>query len=196
MACVSETNLLQQQKDRIRRATISEQTSRQSNLSRSSLESMMPESPKSRHDNGSVASQLANPTSATSRMGFISRSESKPNLDYLPLDNNGIVPQPRFCVPLRTSGSHRKLSTHTPNFTQDSAPTRRAPASHNRVSSSVTPAGWESLLSALDSGDSNIYGAVYGGPSISLTSVLPSPSYPPSANNHTQIYMNVHANTL
>ena len=196
MVCVSETNLLQQQKDRIRRAAISDQTSRKSNLSRSSLESMKSESSSSRHDNGSVVSQLPNPTSATSRMGFTSHSGSKPNLDYLPLDNNGVASLPRFRVPLRTSSSRKKSSPHTPNFTQDAAPTRRTPPSHNKVSSSVTPAEWESLLSALDSGDSNIYDAVYGGPSIPLTSVLPSPSYAPSTNNHAQANMNIDANTL
>lgn len=196
MACVSETNLLQQQKDRVRHAAVSEQTSRQSTLSRSSRESIKPESPKSRRDNGSVVSQLPTPTSATSRMSFASHSESKPNLDYLPLDNNGVAPQPRFRVPLRTTSSHRKSPTHTPNFTQDCNPKKRTPASHNRVSSSVTPAEWESLLSALDSGDSNIYDAVYGGASMSLASVIPSPSYPPPTNTHTQNNINVHANTL
>jgi hypothetical protein len=48
-------------------------------------------------------------------------------------------------------------------------------SSQSRVTNAVTPAEWETLLSALDSGESNIYDAVYGGPNSSLSLTTPLP---------------------
>lgn len=178
ITCSSDTEILQKQTDRFRRATFSEQIYSHSNMNRSSIDSVRSESPKSRRQYGSSISQVPTNTTSNNRMSFSSSPVSRPNLDYLPLDNNSGASQPRYPVPVRTSSHHKKPSIHTPNFPQNSIPMSSS-SSQSRVTNAVTPAEWETLLSALDSGESNIYDAVYGGPnsSLSLTTHLPDPAF-------------------
>lgn len=177
IACSSETDLLQHQKEPFRRGTLPTSTYKHRNISQSSLDSVHSESPMSRREYGSSVSQMPTPASMRSQSSSSISPKSRPNLDYLSLSNAGtpVSSQTHYQVPLRTSSSHN-LPGHTPNFPTQLAPASAPSTSQNKISS-VTPAEWESLLSALDSGDSNIYDAVYGGPSISLTSTLPNPSY-------------------
>jgi len=177
IACSSETDLLQHQKESFRRATLPNSTYKQRNVSQSSLDSFHSESPMSRREYGSSVSQMPTPASMRSQSASSISPKSKPNLDYLSLSGAGtpVPSQTHYHVPLRTSSSHN-LPVHTPNFPTQLAPASTPSTTQNKISS-VTPAEWESLLSALDSGESNIYDAVYGGPSISLTSPLPNPSY-------------------
>jgi hypothetical protein len=178
IACSSETDLLQHQKEPSRRATLPYSTYKHRNISQSSLDSFHSDSPISRREYGSSVSQMPTPASMRSQSSSCISPKSKPNLDYLSLSGTGtpVSSQTHYHVPLRTSSSH-KLPVHTPNFPTQLAAAPTPSTSQNKISS-VTPAEWEySLLSALDSGDSNIYDAVYGGPSISLTSPLPNPSY-------------------
>jgi hypothetical protein len=187
IACSSESDLLQHQKEPYRRATLSNSTYKHRNISQSSLDSIHSESPMPRREYGSSVSQMPTPASMRSQSTSSISPKSRPNLDYLPLSGAGtpVSSQTHYHVPLRTSSSHN-LPVHTPNFPTQLAPASTPSTSQNKISS-VTPAEWESLLSALDSGDSNIYDAVYGGPSISLTSTLPNPSYhmANSTSSHT-----------
>lgn len=187
VTCSSETDLLQQQKEPYLRATLPNSTYKHRNMSQSSLDSVHSESLMSRREYGSSVSQMPTPASMRSQSSSSISPKSRPNLDYLSLSGAGtpVSSQPQYHVPLRSSSSHN-LSLHTPNFPAQLAPGSTSSPSQTKISS-VTPAEWESLLSALDSGDSNIYDAVYGGPSISLTSTLPNPSYhmvnPTTSNN-------------
>lgn len=88
-------------------------------------------------------------------------NQVKPNLDYLSLGTTPAGSQPQSPVPGR--------SYHTPIFPGRSSSTSTV---HQRTSS-VTPSQWESLLNNLDSGQTNIYDAVYGGPAINLQLLKP-----------------------
>jgi hypothetical protein len=189
IACSSETDLLQHQKEPYRRATLPNSTYKHRNMSQSSLDSVHSESAMSRRDYGSSVSQMPTPASMRSQSSSSISPKSRPNLDYLSLSAAGtpVSSQPQYHVPLRTSSSHN-LPLHTPNNFPTQLASAATPSTSQNKISSVTPAEWESLLSALDSGDSNIYDAVYGGPSIALTSTLPNPSYHmvnPSTSNNT-----------
>jgi hypothetical protein len=188
ITCSSETDLSQQQKEPYRRATLPNSTYKHRNVSQSSIDSVHSESPMSRREYGSSVSQVPTPASMRSQSTSSISPKSRPNLDYLSLSGAGtpVSSQSQYHVPLRTSSTHT-LPIHTPNFTPQLANASNTSTSQNKISS-VTPAEWESLLSSLDSGDSNIYDAVYGGPSIALTSTLPNPSYHmvnPSTSHNT-----------
>lgn len=182
LTSASDTNLVKPDAA-TRRPTFSGQSYRQANLSRSSLDSYSFDSPTSQQPTASSPAQ---------RRGFPSPTETRPNLDYLPLDSTDSPPQPEYRAHPHSSSPRKKTSTHsTTHYPGSNKP---VPAAAKPLTSTVTPAEWESLLSSLDSGDSNIYDAVYGGPSISLTSTIPNPpSYHlvHSASNHTNTHNNL-----
>lgn len=185
----SDTELLQPQKDRTRRGTLPNSTYKHSNISQSSIDSSSSESPMSRREYKPSVSQIPTPMSVRSQGSSITSPKSRPNLDYLSLSDSPAPSQTHFHVPLRTSSSHN-LPVHTPNFPTHPASVSIPPSQSKN--STVTPAEWDNLLlSTLDSSDSNIYDAVYGGPSLLLTSTLPNPSYhmvSPTSSSHSHTH--------
>jgi len=167
IACSSEIDFLQRQES-ARRATLPNIAmhgiGKHSNHSQSSLE---PDSPVPRREYRTPVAQLPSPTNIKPRTS--SSSKSHPNLDYLSLSNTPSASQQHSPVLSRTPNNH----THTPNFALSSSSPTALP---QQKMSSVTPAEWESLLSSLDGGVTNIYDAVYGGPAPSLSETLPSSS--------------------
>jgi hypothetical protein len=168
---LSDVELLQQQQERLRRSTMPNISmhgiGRHSNNSHSSLESIQSDSPMSRREYRSSSSSQLPPSHIPKRHS--SSQKSKPNLDYLSLSNTAANSQPHS-PPVARSSLNQKQSQvqqfYTPTYLSASP----------QKGSSVTPSEWESLLSTLDGGQSNIYDAVYGGPGLQLSSSnIPEP---------------------
>jgi hypothetical protein len=145
---------------------------KQSHRSQSSLDSIRSESPMPRRDYRNSTSQLS---ASSTKSSFNSSPKPRPNLDYLPLSESLAASQ---SASLNHSRSLHSVSSHNSNL--PITPTPQISNSNCNKLSSVSPAEWESLLSSLDSGQSNIYDAVYGGPTVSL-----APSHSHSAQSET-----------
>jgi hypothetical protein len=133
-----------------------------SNRSQGSIDSVRSESPMPRRDYRNSISQVS---ASSTKSSFNSSPKPRPNLDYLPLNNSPAASQ---SASLNHSRSLHSVSSHKSNLPITSTPQIPSSNSNNLKLSSVSPAEWESLLSSLDSGQSNIYDAVYGGPTVSL----------------------------
>lgn len=159
----SESEVFRSQQASHRRATLPNiamnPLGRQSNASQSSLDSIVSESAV----NGSAYHPHTSASRGTPTLpkpsDFDFTRKSRTNLDYLSLSNTPAASRPQSPRPSKVS------ETHTPIF-----PASTASAQKN---GSVSAAEWESLLSALDSGTTNIYDAVYGGPAIPMLSSMP-----------------------
>jgi len=154
--------------ENLRRATIPSiavhGTGKHPNHSQSPLDSIGSEWRMSSGEYRTSATHLPTSTSI-SKAGVGTAYKLGPNLDYLSLSNSPSTPRPQSPIVARTSQNR----THPPNFlATTTAPQQKA--------SSVSPAEWESLLSSLDGGVTNIYDAVYGGPPLSLTDAPPTTS--------------------
>jgi len=165
----SEADLLHDQ-EIMRRATmpnvkVHSITGRHSNHSQSSLDSsdssMPPREYRSSASQGSSAStHLKARTSSTPLKPL-------PNLDYLSLNITPSSSQVHSPILARASTSQGLTSSFAPNASPGTASTQQK-------MSSVTPDEWETLLSSLDGGISNIYDAVYGGPPPLLGDITPN----------------------
>jgi hypothetical protein len=184
-ASISESDLLAQQ-EKLRRATLPNiAMNRNDHLphGRTSVDSTRSESPMSKREYRSSAPQSSN------LKPLPPKADKPPNLDYLSLNNTPLPSQPQSPIQSR---SHNVISTkaHTPIF-----PT---PAYSNPKHSAVTPTEWEALLGSLDGGQTNLYDAIYGGPSLSLADTTPS-NYgdwsPDSGWDMTALTMNDFTNT-
>ncbi|RFU29379.1 hypothetical protein B7463_g6947, partial [Scytalidium lignicola] len=146
---MSETDLLAQQ-DKLRRATMPNISMQRQN--RNSFDSARSDSPLSRHGYRSSGHSSRTP-------------DIKLNLDYFPLSVT-----PNTDSPARSQHQNNP-NNHTPLFPATTYP----PSKH---ASTVIPSEWEVLLGSLDSGQANLYDAIYGGPAIVLdennTQVTPS----------------------
>jgi hypothetical protein len=157
---VSETD----QHDRNRRATFPSKPmqapTKQSTSNRGSFDSgVRPE-----YQNQSIAYRTPAPrqmSSSIPKPRANSSSKHGQNLDYLALNTAPSITESRPIKQSRTP-----IQDHTPIY----------PGTNYKAS--VTPAEWESLLSTLDGGPSNIFDAVYGGQSMHI----PDQNHMP--NNH------------
>lgn len=155
---MSESDLLAQQ-DKLRRASFA-----MPQQSRNSFDSARSDSPlcksEQRPPSQHVPSVHRNSTHVP---------DARVNLDYFPLG----MP-PNVDTTLRTS--HQNPNNHNPNNqNQVYPPTTNPSTKHAPV---PVPTEWEVLLGSLDSGQTNLYDAIYGGPPIVLdetnTQVTPS----------------------
>jgi len=83
--------------------------------------------------------------------------KARPNLDYLPFNN--------------TAGATQPLSPQQPRSqaaTQNSRAANLPAANYQSKTSTITSTEWEALLGSLDGGQTNLYDAIYGGPTLSL----------------------------
>lgn len=164
-ATMSETDLLSQQ-EKLRRATLPNVGMGRSDQyyphGRTSTDSTRSESPMSKRDYRGSATQI--PTMMKPR---VLKNEKPPNLDYLSLNNTPNPSQPQS--PVQSRSQHPPHMSQNPGLTHytNQAPTNQAPP--NIKTSTATPTEWEVLLGSLDSGQTNLYDAIYGGPALSLT---------------------------
>lgn len=158
-----DLDAMQAHQERLRRATLPSLPpptfTRHSNSSQTSLESATSESHVS-------ASRYATPAAPARSLSDLSKRQNstlkyRPNLDYLSLSNTPSSSRPQSPRISRTT----KPSPQS--FSGASAPIPTS--SQSQKVASVSAAEWESLLSSLDNGTTNIYDAVYGGPAISLS---------------------------
>ncbi|CAG8982602.1 hypothetical protein HYALB_00008094 [Hymenoscyphus albidus] len=157
-ACMSETDLLSQQ-EKLRRATLpSLAMQRPENYSpraRTSLDSARSDSPLPRREYRGTL-----PQQQTALQPRQMSNVKPPNLDYLSLSNTPAPSHPQSPNELRALQSSQTV--HAPIFSN-------APPFNNPKPATAQPTEWEVLLGSLDSGQTNLYDAIYGGPALSLT---------------------------
>jgi hypothetical protein len=145
-ASISETDLLSQQ-EKLRRATLPnfnmQRPDHYSPRARSSIDSIRSDSSLSKRDYR--VPQF--PTNLKPRPNPVVKSEKPPNLDYLSLSN--------------TPASSHPPSPHTTR--------QHAPIYNQYKQTTASQNEWEALLGSMDSGQTNLYDAIYGGPALSLT---------------------------
>jgi hypothetical protein len=110
----------------------------------------------SKRDFRSLAQQL--PTILKPRQV---KSEKPPNLDYLSLSSTPVPSQPQSPIQNRTQQQQHRQNNHAPIYQNNPYSTTKT--------SSVSPSEWEVLLGSLDGGQTDLYDAIYGGPTLSLT---------------------------
>lgn len=141
---MSETDLRAQQ-DKLRRATMPNVSMQQQ--SRDSFDSARSDSSISRHDYRSTGQPTPSQRHASHT------PDTRLNLDYFPLSVT-----PSADTQTRHQNNH---SGHTPLFPPNTYPP-------SKQTNTTLPSEWEALLSSLDSGQSNLYDAIYGGPAVVL----------------------------
>ncbi len=177
-ASMSETDLLLQQ-EKLRRMTMSQHHHQQqtradqlSPRSRGSFDSPRPPAlPLSQRDHRLSLSQAqAAQAAMLARLSTSPNPNTKQSLDYLHLDS----PQPPS--PAQARHQHHMHphhhQQHHHHHSASIAHTQQAQAhlyaQLQKGSSSTSTAEWEALLGSLDSGQLNVYDAIYGGPGLAL----------------------------
>ncbi|KAF7887589.1 hypothetical protein EAF00_009883 [Botryotinia globosa] len=148
-ASMSENDMLAQQ-EKIRRATLPNlynHTSQNQASARSSYDGTRTDSPMTKRKNRSSLSQLPKPRYNT--------NTKPPNLDYLSLSNTPITSQ-----------------QSSPTISRTAPPVSSSHSSH-LMYSKIEQNEW-AILASLESGESNIHSAIYGGPPPSLTETTQS----------------------
>ena len=177
-ASMSETDLLLQQ-EKLRRMTMTQHHHQQqtradqlSPRSRGSFDSPRPTTlPLSQRDHRLSLSQAqAAQAAMLARLSTSPNANTKQTLDYLHLDS----PQP----PSPAQARHQQHHMHAHAHHHQQQHHHSASIAHNQQahlyaqlqkgSSSTSTAEWEALLGSLDSGQLNVYDAIYGGPGLAL----------------------------
>lgn len=164
-ASMSETDLLLQQ-EKLRRMTMphTHQQTRADQLparSRGSFDSPRPTVPLSQRDHRLSLSQAH-----AAQAAMLARLSTSPNtnpkqaaMEYLHLDS------PSSPIHPRGSPHHN----HHPHPHQSSTHAQQAHLyAHLQKGASASTAEWEALLGSIDSGQLNVYDAIYGGPGLAL----------------------------
>ncbi|KAK3308984.1 fungal-specific transcription factor domain-containing protein [Chaetomium strumarium] len=154
-ASISETDLLLQQ-EKLRRMTMPQPTQHRADhlppRSRGSFDCPRPTIPLSQRDHRlSLSHAQAAQAAMLARMA--TSPSTKQTMEYLHLDSHS---QPSS--PVQARGSHPPM-THAQQahlFAQ------------LQKGSTVSPAEWEALVGSIDSGQLNVYDAIYGGPGLGL----------------------------
>ncbi|TGO68484.1 hypothetical protein BOTNAR_0024g00350 [Botryotinia narcissicola] len=150
-ASMSENDILAQQ-EKIRRATLPNlynHTSQNQASARSSYDGTRTDSPMTKRENRSSLSQLVKPRYNT--------NTKPPNLDYLSLSNTPITSQ-----------------QSSPTISRTAPPVSSSHSSHLMYSKIDNQQNEWAILASLESGESNIHSAIYGGPPPSLTETTQS----------------------
>lgn len=169
----SEANLLSS-KEKLRRISMP-QPPAQSRLdlyrarSRPALDSARHDHPRPRHDHRSSLSQAqAVQAAMIARASPAPGSSHQQNLDYLSLASATPHAQPSPPAQARSQQQSMPQGQQNQLYSQGS-----------QKVSGVSQAEWEALLGSLDSGQLNLYDAIYGGPGIPLTETpVPNPNWP------------------
>lgn len=185
-AGASETDLLHQEK--LRRATLPNLAMQSTNRSSNPLHSSS-DSPRRSHELHRSSPSSTNAPIISKHRTSSDKARSRPNLDYLSLSNTPTTSAPQ------SSAQARQQYSQTPNYRTPgngvTPPPGPQPQDQSQKMSSVSPDEWTTLLSSLDTGQSNIYDAVYGGPSLSLHQVPSNCS-----SSSTDIYSHAHPHAL
>ena len=168
-ASMSETDLLLQQ-EKLRRMTMphTHQQARADQLpprSRGSFDSPRPSVPLSQRDHRLSLSQAH-----AAQAAMLARLSTSPNtnpkqaaMEYLHLDSPSSPLHPRG------SPHHSHNHNHHAHPHQSSTHAQQAHLyAHLQKGSSASTAEWEALLGSIDSGQLNVYDAIYGGPGLAL----------------------------
>lgn len=150
-ASMSENDILAQQ-EKIRRATLPNlfnHTPQNQTSARSSYDGTRTDSRMTKRENRSSLSQLSKPRYNT--------VPKPPNLDYLSLSNTPITSQ-----------------QSSPTISRNAPPVSSSHSSHLMYNKIDHQQNEWAILASLESGESNIHSAIYGGPPPSLTETIQS----------------------
>ncbi|TGO29128.1 hypothetical protein BPAE_0018g00130 [Botrytis paeoniae] len=150
-ASMSENDILAQQ-EKLRRATLPNlynHTSQNQTSARSSYDGTTTDSPMTKRENRSSLSQLSKPRYNT--------NPKPPNLDYLSLSSTPITSQ-----------------QSSPTISRTAPPGSSSHSSHLMYSKIDNQQSEWAILASLESGESNIHSAIYGGPPPSLSDTTQS----------------------